>query len=639
MNSSLSCKSPPTGVITPRPKRDKMKQKLYAVLGNSYPMDRSVPMEFKVSYPKGNFKNFNKFNHKGERPNYLGERLKAPGWWRHEAVVSVFDKILADKHKKPTLIQRLMKSGVPRPQAQLSVGEQLAKAMMRRRALHYVETRDDLELKVAKINKRLLKLIQEGDHWKKQFEMFEKYADRLTVEANELKTKIEKERREAKRLSNLATEQTQQNVQLEEKLKNTEDARAEAMRQLSDMHHSIQELEREREEIMNSLETQINGALAGLPISSNDSNASSSRPSTPNLHNDTLSTMSSRGSTKSRPALAYSMISSQSKAMSVLGQVKGNNYNNQRTLGGHVHGNGNTKQDKLNKRASVMSSVTVDTERTSHNQSGSGISGNDAISQRIASVQAKLELALNVVSSQRSSSVMTTSSTTSSDDGSGSESGNETDTEDGNEGEPQKIRKTNNEEDVKDGFETDKDDQNNKTPTASRRPSDADIVSGGLTENKEVQPPLPKLPNNDNHESSQGDPVESSTANGTDDGNSKLKVSANITNRPTSASTIKPNPTSTSNSTPIIMKPRLRTKVNINTNDNKDGDTTKKHKIKVTRNITPPSGSESDASNLTAHHVHKEDDNEQQRHDEEVDSDGKRLSILSSRSIQFGQAV
>lgn len=75
-----------------------------------------------------------------------------------------------------------------RAQARLTVGEQLAKAMMRRRAcksgfkfdqrkkrgdifshsivrpraVHYVEARDDLEIKVGKINRRLLKLVQEG---------------------------------------------------------------------------------------------------------------------------------------------------------------------------------------------------------------------------------------------------------------------------------------------------------------------------------------------------------------------------------------------------------------------------------------------------------------------------------------------
>lgn len=79
-----------------------------------------------------------------------------------------------------------------RAQARLTVGEQLAKAMMRRRAcksgfkfdqpkkkkkghfflthivcpraVHYVEARDDLEIKVGKINRRLLKLVQGGEH-------------------------------------------------------------------------------------------------------------------------------------------------------------------------------------------------------------------------------------------------------------------------------------------------------------------------------------------------------------------------------------------------------------------------------------------------------------------------------------------
>ena len=85
----------------------------------------------------------------------------------------------AVQHKKPSLLQKLTKSGMARQQAQLTVGEQLAKAMMRRRARkrsiyfirrstiyseHYVETRDDLELKVARINRRLIKLVHEGDH-------------------------------------------------------------------------------------------------------------------------------------------------------------------------------------------------------------------------------------------------------------------------------------------------------------------------------------------------------------------------------------------------------------------------------------------------------------------------------------------
>lgn len=41
---------------------------------------------------------------------------------------------LTVKHKKPTLINRLTKSGLTRYQAQVTVGEQLAQTMMRRRA-------------------------------------------------------------------------------------------------------------------------------------------------------------------------------------------------------------------------------------------------------------------------------------------------------------------------------------------------------------------------------------------------------------------------------------------------------------------------------------------------------------------------
>ncbi|OCF58670.1 hypothetical protein L486_03160 [Kwoniella mangroviensis CBS 10435] len=618
--NSLSCKSPPFGVITPRPKREKIKQKLLSALGHSYPMDRSIPMEFKVSYPKGNFRNFNRFTYKGERPHYLGERLKAPSWWRHEAIISVFDKILADKHKKPTLIQRLMKSGMARSQAQLSVGEQLAKAMMRRRALHYVETRDDLELKVAKINKRLLKLIQEGDHWKKQFEMFEKYADRLTIEANELKTKIERERREAKRLSNLANEQTKQNVELEEKLKNTEDARAEAMRQLSDMHQSIQELEREREEIMNCLEAQINGALAGLPSSLNPlggaGSDTSSRPGTPNTNVNEASSIRSfsKGSTRSRPATANSMLSTQSKPMSVLGQVKG--------IG---------NDSKLNKRASVVTGATVETETERGLGFGlptGSLSGNDLIAHRVASIQAKLELALNVVSSQRSSSVMTSSSVPT-DSEVDFESGNETDTE-GNitiTG-TRKYQFKDTEEEEEDAEIPDKD--NNKTPTASRRPSNADLpIATTTTKDKEVVPPLPAPSNRKSGGSEEFLSADESFPNSAPA--KDIKPRSPVVGRTKNTSSSAPAPT------PIIMKPKSRTPAK----------NSPKKKVNGTRNFTPPSpaADDSDASDITAHPQTQKkvlngkkgcnyDDEE-----EAFDKDGKRLSAMSSTTIAFGQAV
>ena len=189
-------------MVTPRHKREKARSKLLTALGQNFPTERSVPTEYRVSFPKGSFRNIHRINHGMTRPRYLSERLVTPGWWNQSAVIAVFDKIMADKHKKPSLFQRLTKSGFARAQEQLTANERIAKAMMRKRALHYVEKRDDFELKVARITRRLQKLVQEGEQWKQRFETFEKYAERLSREAEDLKAKIDREQREARRLSN-----------------------------------------------------------------------------------------------------------------------------------------------------------------------------------------------------------------------------------------------------------------------------------------------------------------------------------------------------------------------------------------------------------------------------------------------------
>lgn len=200
--NSLTVKSLPTAAVPSRQKREKSRHRLMAALGHTYPSEHSVPIDYRATFPKGVFRNINNVTHGLIRPRYLGERLNPPPWWNQSAVVAVFDRILADKHKKPTFFERLTKSGNARVQEQLTANERLAKAMMRKRALHYVERRDDFELKVARITRRLQKLIQEGEHWKHRFELFEKYAERLSQEANDLKAKIDKEQREARRLSN-----------------------------------------------------------------------------------------------------------------------------------------------------------------------------------------------------------------------------------------------------------------------------------------------------------------------------------------------------------------------------------------------------------------------------------------------------
>lgn len=76
-------------------------------------------------------------------------------------------------------MQKLTKSGLYRGSGPLSIGEQGVKDMMRRRAgelslshnrasradgaVHYIDARDELEIKVAKINGRLMELMQEGE--------------------------------------------------------------------------------------------------------------------------------------------------------------------------------------------------------------------------------------------------------------------------------------------------------------------------------------------------------------------------------------------------------------------------------------------------------------------------------------------
>lgn len=104
--NTLTCKSFPPGV-TPRHKGEKTRHKLSAALGDDFrefvdiflttASERSVPLEYRVSFPKGSFRNFNRVLHGPTRPRYLGERLVAPTWWNQGAIIAVFDKIMADK--------------------------------------------------------------------------------------------------------------------------------------------------------------------------------------------------------------------------------------------------------------------------------------------------------------------------------------------------------------------------------------------------------------------------------------------------------------------------------------------------------------------------------------------------------------
>jgi hypothetical protein len=69
--------------------------------------DRSVPIDYKVSFPSGRFRCINRVWYDNrDRPTHLGERLKAPAWWHQPEALAVFDKIMLDKASQPRQASR-----------------------------------------------------------------------------------------------------------------------------------------------------------------------------------------------------------------------------------------------------------------------------------------------------------------------------------------------------------------------------------------------------------------------------------------------------------------------------------------------------------------------------------------------------
>lgn len=107
--------------------------------------------------------------------------------------------------KKPSLLKRISSFGTVRPPPSLTVAEQHIQHSIRKRAMAFVDARDDLETKIGRLSRRLNFLMTESDLWRDKFVNFEQYAEKLSVEANDLRTKIGKEQRESKRLSSMVT--------------------------------------------------------------------------------------------------------------------------------------------------------------------------------------------------------------------------------------------------------------------------------------------------------------------------------------------------------------------------------------------------------------------------------------------------
>ncbi len=117
--------------------------------------------------------------------------------------------------KKPSLLKRISSFGTVRPVPSLSPAEQHIQHSIRKRAMAFVDARDDLETKIGRLSRRLNFLMTESDLWRDKFVTFEQYAEKLSVEANDLRAKINREQKESKRLSSMITMTTVEKAKLQ----------------------------------------------------------------------------------------------------------------------------------------------------------------------------------------------------------------------------------------------------------------------------------------------------------------------------------------------------------------------------------------------------------------------------------------
>lgn len=188
----VNCTAPPPGAVSTRQARDKIRGKLVRAFGDGsghYTEHGVVPSEFMEAYPGGRLRPLCETCTGTGMPDALSaERITPPPWWDEVKVMQAFDRMLADKNKKPSFIKRITSSssdsaGKGGPQKPISPGERLARAAMRRRASQFVDARDDMEGKLGRLSRRLAFLVHESDVWKERFEQFETLTDRLGVEA------------------------------------------------------------------------------------------------------------------------------------------------------------------------------------------------------------------------------------------------------------------------------------------------------------------------------------------------------------------------------------------------------------------------------------------------------------------------
>ncbi|KAL0071973.1 hypothetical protein AAF712_000896 [Marasmius tenuissimus] len=276
----LSCHSPPPGSVSTKQQREKYRQRIMSAFDSHYHPDHSIPSEFKEAFPAGRFRPVCKIQAKRAGSSAaVADQIKPPEWWNSTRIIQAFDSVLQEKFKKPSFFKRISMFGSVKRQPHLTASEQYIQLSIRKRAMAFVDARDDLETKIGRLSRRLNFLMTESDLWRDKFITFEQYAEKLSAEANQLRAKINKEQRETKRLSGLVNMTSTEKAKLQNQLKETENAHNQAQRELEEMKETMEQMERERADMIAEVEAQIEAALVSMTVGFDESEGGSSRAS------------------------------------------------------------------------------------------------------------------------------------------------------------------------------------------------------------------------------------------------------------------------------------------------------------------------------------------------------------------------
>ncbi|ESK88877.1 denn (aex-3) domain protein [Moniliophthora roreri MCA 2997] len=390
----LSCPSPPPGCVSTKQQREKYRQRILAAFDSHYHPDHSIPSEFKEAFPAGRFRPVCKIQAKraGSAAG-VADQIKPPEWWHSTRVIQAFDSVLQEKFKKPSFFKRISMFGSVKRPPHLTAAEQYIQLSIRRRAMAFVDARDDLETKIGRLSRRLNFLMTESDLWRDKFITFEQYAEKLSAEANQLRAKINKEQRETKRLSGLVTLTATEKAKLQNQLQETETAHKEAMLELEKMKVTMEQMEQERAEMIAEVEAQIEKALVSMTVGMEDSEYSGSRPNS-RLSNLSNTPRSRRASDASKTRQLRSFGTESTLAESYDGADMKLPTIDRET--GTIEEDEEETTAPTSPKKKRFSATETDLPQDGMNAVDEGISQkSDKIAQKVLEIQQKLETALN----------------------------------------------------------------------------------------------------------------------------------------------------------------------------------------------------------------------------------------------------